>query len=312
MYKTCIIGAGSIGALKSDSKDRKDRRARPLTHAHACWSHPKIKLDCIVDIKKERAEAAANKWDCSWSTTIPNGADIYIVSVPTEYHLETVEEIVQLNDPIKLIILEKSAGNTEEQASIIKELSLAYDIPILVDYSRRFEVAHQGVYDRLQDPEVEIYNCRVIYSRGLKHEGCHAIDLCNWWFGKGKWLYFNERWADRDAEDQTADIFLKYEEIPVFFNGVNGRKAYTFEIDVFTSIGRFQFIHYGTQLLYYPIVNEGKYGDYPQLGTPQKRYPQMGWNLHYLIDNAIRFIEGKEELGCTIDDALNVHKILEE
>ena len=309
-YTATIIGAGSIGAWKPGNVDKKYRTAHPLTHANACYKHPRIELDCIVDSDFDKAARAGKKWDCSFGNTIVKPSDIFIIATPTETHLEVFHECLKFGP--KLIIMEKPAGQNLSQCYNIYDSS--GDIPVMVDFSRRFEPFHQGVALKLQDPKTDIYNARVIYARGLKHEGSHAIDLCNWWFGE---CYSMTRQGldiiDRDEKDPTGtlDIF-NYVACPVVFTGVDGRFPYTFEIDVITSIGRFQFYHYGLYFRHWKIINDGKYGSYNQLEGKQKyQHTEMGWNLSRLMDNAVNFLDGAEDLKCTIDDALAVHKILE-
>ena len=314
-YTVTIVGAGSIGALKPDHIDKKKRNALTLTHAHACWGHPRIDLKYIVDFNPVKASRAAEKWDCQWSRTI-QPADIMIAATPTETHLDVIGECIQFGmmGQTKLIIAEKPFGTNYEEAEMMYGVADLAEIPIMVDYSRRFNSYHQIVADTFKRPDIEIYNARVIYARGLKHDGSHAIDLCNWWFGEhdGDKLWCEGRlWDDRDKNDPTYSTVLEYEKCPAFFTGVDGREAYTFEIDVMTSIGRYQFYHYGNWFAYWPIITEGKYGDYKQLGLPDKKQTSMGWNLHYLMENAVNFLDGKEDLKCTGEDALAVHKILE-
>lgn len=310
-YTATIIGAGSIGALKPESKDKKDKRTVPLTHGHACWAHKRIDLVSIFDEDHRKAKEAGEKWDCGWSSIVTSEADIMIVAVPTKFHLEVVKHCADMKP--KLIICEKPFGMDLNEAMWMHGYCEAAGVPLMVDYSRRFEAFHQGVYEKLSKPGVEIYNARVIYGRGLKHDGSHAIDLCNWWFGalegaapKHTPIY------DRDGDDPTLTTDFVYGRCPyVVFTGVDGRKAYTFEIDVISSVGRFQFYQYGTRLATYPIENESIYGSYPQLGMPKTQATNMGWNLHFMLENAVKYLDGSEDLKCDAEDAIAVHKVLE-
>ena len=62
MYKALIIGAGSIGALKDDKFDSPSNPDKVLTHAHAFYKHPDIKIKCVIDRDILKARMAAEKW----------------------------------------------------------------------------------------------------------------------------------------------------------------------------------------------------------------------------------------------------------
>ena len=116
MYNAVIVGAGSIGALKSDKYDSPQTN-NVLTWAHACYTHPNIKQTHISDIYLKKAKQAGDKWGFSYSS-FPStsimarfyliSSDIIIISVPTESHNQVLLDILQYYP--KIIITVRGGG----------------------------------------------------------------------------------------------------------------------------------------------------------------------------------------------------------
>ena len=108
MHSLTIIGGGAV-ACGYDSPNDKDI----VTHIHGALLNPKIHLNAIVELKKNRQQYITKKWGNSLRvfSNLKNcvkkyKSDIVIVSTPTNSHLKTIKELLSLYCP-KLIIVEK-------------------------------------------------------------------------------------------------------------------------------------------------------------------------------------------------------------
>lgn len=319
-YTVDIVGCGSIGALKDDKFDSPTTK-NILTHAHACYNHPQIGGVFLVDSNHDKSWKAGKKWAgrafCYTSLsnyhqqlTIPS--DIVIIATPTKTHLEMVKEVIK-HKP-KIIILEKPAGSTLQECQDIRQLSINYEIPILVDYIRRFAPGYRKIQQEIDNNKLgAIYNCRVIYTGGLKHEGCHALDLMRYFFGNFRYgEILSPPLIDYSPYDMSYTVHMGFEACShVMLTPVDGRDYSIFEIDILGKYGRVRFIEKGLKVeCSYPTM-ENIYMNRKTLSYGYSVF-ETGLNtaLYNLLQNAVDYIEDQNtKLLCTIKDALEVHRI---
>ncbi len=329
IYNVCVIGCGSIGALKPDHIDAPGS-ANILTHCHSINHHPQTELLAIVDTDNDKLQKAKAKWQPrltvrSYEEIISHSGkqpDIVIVAVPTEYHYEVLSEVLRFGPP-KLIIAEKPFCENIDHATIIN--SNKANVPILVDYIRRFSTKYQEIkYQIDNDFFGKALNCRVLYTRGLKREGSHAIDLMNWFFGGCINSYVEVRdigvskeqyIIDHDENDPTVLAHFRFKKCPhVVFMPCDGREYGIFEIDICFEKGRLRFIDNGLYVESYPINQENEWGhkslDY-SLTNVIRMETQLNTALYNVVNNAVKFLDGEKDLICTAEDAIKVHEILE-
>jgi predicted dehydrogenase len=310
-YNVAIIGCGSIGALKLDKYD-SPKTKNILTHAHACYNHPQIGKIGFFDTDLGKALKANNKWNGGYAARaiLPSSdLDIVIVAAPTAVHYNILAEIARYKPG--LVIAEKPFTTNWIDALNINTLYKSTGIPLLINYTRRFEPFHRRLKNDLD--ATQIYHCKITYTRGFKREASHAIDLCSWWFGK---YIGGDRIGgsinDYSDNDLSFTAHLSYEKCPsVFFTPVDSRKYSIFEIDIFTDKGRYTIVDNGRLIRIYQPTKETIYGDYNRMPTIPYSTLQtdLTQSLTHLLQNAIDHLEKSAELLCTGKEALAVHKI---
>lgn len=315
--KALIIGCGSIGALKPDKYDYPGGE-NILTHAHAYNDHPDIERFYVCDTDQTQEMHALCKWNCD---KLIHGEQVDIVSlcVPTKYHLEALYNIFNSGLKPKIIIAEKPFGIDSKQAIAMEQTQEKHGFKFIVDYIRRFDTTHRSIAKMLNDNEFgKIHNCRVIYNRGLKHEACHAIDLCNLFFGS-----FINGAASLNGDDQTIfekdgdpsyTCILDFEKChSVIFTPSDGRDYSIFEIDIITEKGRIVFNKHGLNMDLYDVIKEPVYGNYNTLNNVCANIKtNLNKSLYELVDNAVGVIENPyKKIHCTAEDAIAVHEIYE-
>lgn len=325
-YNVCIIGCGSIGATKPDHIDYPGS-PNILTHGNAVDRHPQTNLVAVIDVNDGPLLKAKTKWQAwvavkSFDELIVSGKepDIVIVATPTKFHYDVLHQIFinNVHQMPKLIIAEKPFCSNLDTARAITESYSNMGIPIMVDYIRRFAKGYQKIKKQIDDNVFgKALNARVLYTRGLRHEGCHAIDLMRYFFGEC--LTSDSNYAlsiiDRDKNDPSIPIsftFLKCGSVT--FQPCDGRQYGIFEVDICFEKARLRFIDNGLYLEQYPINEENEWGhkslDY-SLTNVIRTETGLNTALYELINNAVRFLDGKEDLICTASDAVKVHEILE-
>ena len=138
------------------------------------------------------------------------------------------------------------------------------------------------------------------------HDGCHALDLMNWWFGKIRWAVKSNGFKEPDF-DMSHGFMAGYERCPqVVFTPVDSKDYGVFEIEVITNKGQYILRHNGTQLHTRKIISGDGWGDYPVIGPTHAIQTNLTSAMCNLYENVVGFLDGKEELKCTSQDALAV------
>jgi len=296
-----IIGCGSIGALKPEKYDNI-KSDKTLTIANAISKVNGIKLIGVCDLDSTKADEAATKWNTIpyYNVSDTPQADIAFVCVDTKHHYKVVYDI---KDRYKTIVLEKPAGINLEEANKISKL---HD-NIYVNYTRRFEMTHKTLKKLFEN--IKIYSCIVKYTRGLKRDGCHAIDLMRYFFGEfidGKRL--STGFNDYDMNDLTASYFMQFERCDnVHFVPVDSLGFSIFEIEILSENGRHILSSNGAILETQGKTIDGTYGDYMSLNG--QKYSSTT-NLHNMLLDMVNSVIKDEKL-CMVQDAIEVHKIIE-
>lgn len=319
MYNVLIIGAGSIGALKPDKFDNPETE-NILTHAHAVYAHPKTSLDGVVDRDNSKAAKASLKWNSTFSAEISSYSeyiiDIAIIATPTETHYEVFKEVIEKIKP-KVIILEKPVGNCEDIINYLGEKTFKKS-NIIIDYIRRFSSATDKIKNKLQEANT-IYNIVIRYTRGIRHEACHAIDLICYLLDIESELELDINilngleLADRSEDDKSITVHMSHNRCRnILFLPSDGRDHCIFEIDIHTDVGRMTLQNNGNLYRFTKVVDEEIYGNYKSLNSNHFTVEKTDLNiaLYNLVDHAINVLNG-EHSKCNLNDAWLVHKILE-
>jgi predicted dehydrogenase len=323
MYKSLIIGAGSIGAWKDDKFDSPLNPDRVLTHAHAFYKHPEIELYGIIDKDIVRACQAGAKWSATYASNAANITevlnafgpfDIISVCTDTSTHFEIVEKISVSDNRPKVLIVEKPCGQNSRECKSIIEMCEETGIKLIVPYIRRFIPELRAIKSIIDCAEV-VYAANIYYNRGLLRDGCHAIDFASYLFGRVEFMdvLHAQPIADYSADDLTRGIVLVMDRCKqVVMHPVDGRVGSIFEMDIITNAGRYRLIDNYAMIEHYRIVNEEVYGDYSRFfpTTENTVSTQLHRGLDFMAQNAVDVINGGHPL-CSGQDALNVHKIIE-
>ena len=330
IYNVAIIGAGSIGAMKPIKYDYPGG-GNILTMAHAVVVHPRMRLYGIVDSDIDKASAAAQKWEIenammnwtpwvfrtieellAWYDEWNISMDIITVCTPTNTHHEIIEKCVYCKP--RLIIAEKPFCENVEEAEHVMHQAKSENVPIAIDYIRRYPKAYQELKENFDDGEYgEIYHTKVTYTRGLKHEASHAVDLMRYFFGEFIDGSFEDNGiVDREDGDSTKAGHMEFEKCSaVFFCPVDGRAYSIFEIEIFTEKGRIKLEGHGEWFKIYKPKPESVYGDYLTMVTEETAIHKtfLSRGLLELMQNCVDHLEKGTPLLCTAEDALAVQKI---
>lgn len=307
-YKAVIIGAGRMGAQFDFPKSKK-----VLTHAHAYRKNPRIELHGFFDTDKKAAQDAAGKWHCRGYFELDRMFKAVrpdIVSVCTSGdHFPVLMKIAEYQP--RMVISEKPVTTTLQRALEISTLYNKLKIPLLINYSRRFDKEVQKFRKEIREEKYGKILCASgIYTKGIIHNGSHLIDLCRYLFGEAVDFKILYSVFDCAFGDKSVAAFIKFERCEQFYLMTGNEKNYPiFELDVLLEKRRVRFVNSGSEVITQKPKEDALYKD--GLSRTIKRKTKLADALLSLIDNAVNHLERKEALVCDIKEALKTQKICE-
>lgn len=291
-YSVAIIGAGKMGA-GYDSPDSKDI----LSHAHAFTANLQTKLIGIVDTDARQGTREAARWSTSYYPTLAEllktgTPDIIVIATPDSTHATILEEALSAKP--KLIICEKPIASKLRDANTIRDLTAASTIPIVVNFSRRFDTRMVELKKELEP--LRIISAHVRYGKGVHHIGSHLFDLLRYFFGDMTACQARSKIEDY-PEDPSYGGSASFERCPaVDIEIVDSRRESVFDIEIVSDKARFRLFELGHKL-----------------ETP-KGVDQTGLSnaAVKLVEHALAVIEGKEKPIVTVEDALKTFDACEQ
>jgi len=303
-YKAVIVGCGRIG-VAFDSPDSDT----VLTHAKAFSLHPAVTLTAVMDVDQDAAVASAEKWSCKAYTDFnemmdEQRPDIISLCIPDEFHFEYLLQCLEF--AIKAVIAEKPLTlNLDQSTEIIKKYH-AIDIPIFVNYTRRYDPTVQALKNRIESGEFgSIINVTFRYTKGLLHNGSHAVDMANFLFGTCLEGHALGSIVDFSDTDPTLSAVFSYSRCPQVFLIACDERAYSiFEMDIIAEKGRIVFEQCGLRCKEYTVRDDPVFPGYKDLCLVGEFDTALREGLLKLVDNIVTHLNDGEEPVCSGDDAL--------
>lgn len=241
-YRTVVIGCGTIGS----SPPIAERDSRVRSHAHAYRLHGRTELVGLADVDAERRTRAQEQWGVE---AVADGIelcrrlnpDIVSICTPDETHADLAMRLLDSTPP-RLLFIEKPLALRVADARAVIEAAEKRGVAVSVNHSRRFSPAFRAVAadigaGRYARPRL----LRILYGKGLMHNGVHAIDLARLWLGEPTGC--NGRpvtWGP--PGDPTYDAELTFDgNARAILEAFDERVATVFEGDLFTDRMRVRF-----------------------------------------------------------------------
>lgn len=242
IWKVLLIGLGDIG-FKYDLDEPENVIQ---THARAFSLHEKFIVVGGVDPNKKNRDHFQKLYNvCTFESISDafenNKADVVVIASPTKFHFENLHEIVSYSKP-RLVLMEKPATYTMEQAQDMIEISTEYSVPILINLVRRTDPSVLEIKSRIDKNEIKL-PCKGIvwYSKGLIHNACHFIDLLSWWLGKPEKIEVLEMGRKINEFDIEPDLRIQFSNSVIYFIAKNNEEFSYYNIELLAKNGRLTF-----------------------------------------------------------------------
>jgi predicted dehydrogenase len=303
-YSLLIIGAGKIGAFYDEPGSKN-----VLTHAHAFRAHPGFNLLGFVDSNQQQAGVAAQIWGGEAFATIDeafarNSVDVAVVAVPDEEHFHALLNLAVF--PMKLIFTEKPLAKTISEAKQIVELCRKREIPLAINYSRRYVPEFNKLRKRIGAGELGRFLTGTgWYGKGTLHNGSHMVDLIRYLLGEVSVISTLGGIVDWRDDDPTCSALLETECGGRFIMQAVDCRCYTvFEMDLFFEHSRVRLVNSGFFFEEYNVVDSPVFSGYQVLSDGERYTTGLGVALSAAAASLHDFLAMGAPLPCKGDDGL--------
>jgi predicted dehydrogenase len=305
-YKVGVVGAGRIAAGFDSLGDEL-----VLTHAHAVKREPRLELVGFWDINNQASLDAAAKWGGqSYSSleTLLQSSDMIVVAVPDDVHEKYLRILVECSP--RLVICEKPLTQDMESARSVVQLFSERNIPLLVNFQRRFDPTVIELKRRLYNNELgRIIGGTVWYSKGIKHNGSHAVDLLRFLFGEPVQLHTYYHTIDFTEDDPTVSGRIDFNLFSINLIAADERLYSIFEIDLVFERARYRFTHSGLDVEIQEPQKDPVFEGYTELAVVQACMTGLSFSLKSLMNASADYLDGGTLPTNTAEDALKTQEI---
>ena len=305
--KCLIIGLGQIG-LKYDIELSEDY---VLTHSRSVSFHTEFELVGGVDKNKmNREEFVKNYCKPVYSDTknaiLETKPSMIIISSPTTTHLSILDTIIETSSP-KAILCEKPLDSDSKNASEMLKKCSENGIQLFVNYIRRCDPGSLQIKKMI---DMGIINKPikgiVWYSKGLKNNGSHFINLLENWFGECinvKNISKGKNYIDIGDNDYDFTLSFKNVEI-IFYSSLENSHSYN-SIELMCPSGRLVYEDGGGKI-FWQQVNESN-----KLSSEKKLIQEDMNKYQYNVLNSINNVLNNKNVSISMgEDAYETQKTI--
>ena len=238
-WKVLLVGLGNIGC-KYDL-DKPDNIIQ--THARAFSLHADFQLIGGVDPNKKNRDEFEDRYSIRSFNTITDVyknllADVVVIASPTSCHLDNLKEVLSCSTP-DVILMEKPASYTKDQAQQMIALSNNALVPVFVNLIRRIDPSVQKIKSFIDNGIIKM-PCKgvVWYSKGLIHNACHFIDLLSWWLGAPNNVEIIDVGRQVNEWDLELDLKIRFADSTVYFLAKKTEEFNYYNIELLARNGR--------------------------------------------------------------------------
>lgn len=240
VLRSVIIGCGQIAG----GYDERTGPEEVYTHAKAYCLQPATELVAVADLDSRRVHEFSARWGNPAVYTdaahmlASVGPDIVSICTPDDTHAALLEMCLDCPG-LKAVWCEKPLTTEIDRAEAIVSAYAKRGIVLAVNYQRRWEAEMQRIKRALQGGELgNIQKVVVYYTKGICHNGSHAVDLLLDWFGPPTKMQVLGSHVDFVTDDPTVDARLLMGEVPVYLIGTDARAYSIFELHILGTLGR--------------------------------------------------------------------------
>jgi predicted dehydrogenase len=304
-YRAAVIGCGLIGSRFA----RDAGRIGVFTHAGAYAACERTELAALCDADAALLAEAGRQWkvDALYrdlaGLLAESRPDIVSICTPDDTHATLLKQVLAAPG-VKAVFAEKPLATSLPDAREI--VALARGRVVLLNYSRHFATNHVGLKSLLGSGGIgRIVAVQGVYTKGLRHNGSHWIDLARWLVGEIATVQAFDSLREGGA-DPTLDLRLHFQSGATgSLTGLSAGNYSIFEMDILGTEGRVRLSDGGWVVEHSPVECSPHYTGY-RTPAPSKIIPGD------MRDVTLRGVNHLTEcldqpgtpLACTVQDGL--------
>lgn len=308
-FSVLVIGAGKIGAFFDSPSDEA-----VLSHAHAFSKHPGFRMLGFVDVDLAKAREAACIWGGDACESIDGAfehhiVDVAVVAVPDELHSSTLKKLATY--PIRCVFTEKPLAITLLEAEEVSTLYREKNIPLALNYIRRFVPEFMDLRGRIASGEFgQFLGGTGYYGKGTLHNGSHLIDLLRFMLGEITSVTHLGCIHDWSMNDPTCSAVLGLSGGgQVIVQAVDCRNFTLFELDLLFGRKRIRIVDSGFAIELCDIEESSLFAGYSVLSRPIKQGTGLPSALFAAAEAIYACLTEAKPLPCEADDGVRAIEI---
>jgi predicted dehydrogenase len=308
-YSAVVVGCGRIGSTSSAETSGEGVHS----HAQAYVDHPRTRLAAVCDVDPSRSAAASQKWGARAATDaveICRSVQPHIVSLctPDDTHYPLARALLEQAPP-RALLIEKPLALTSAEGEELLALAARKSCLVAVNYvnyTRRFAPAFRAIADELREgTHGRPLFVRVLYGKGLLHNGSHAIDLLRSWLGEPQRVATGPaEWGPPGDDSVSADLWFDG-GARARLDAFDERAATVFELDLLAERSRIALTQGGREWTFHDIADSphhAGYRTYVPSGrerTDARFQRPLSRALWRAVDNLVAALDGTASLLCS-------------
>lgn len=302
MFNCAIVGCGKIGVSFDSPNDNSIR-----THLKSYIDNKECKLVAVCDPNLKKVKQVSSNWKKIKSYTSleklleENSIDVLSICSPTEKHFENFSLACKAG--VKKIWLEKPSAENSNLIEKMIQIKNEFGVNVFVNYFRRYDPSFIELKNELADIG-NLVSISGLYTKGLRNNGSHLIDLLIWLVGPIK----NQN-LTTDFEGMkfpSASFNLSFKNIDANIKSLNYKNFEMFELDIIGSSGRVVINDSGRNIDFYKISKSEDYPEYEIL----KLSKRLKFNSNNFMKNGLELFLNSQPLP-SLEEDFKVQKVVD-
>ena len=302
MFNCAIVGCGKIGVSFDSPNDNSIR-----THLKSYIDNKECKLVAVCDPNLKKVKQVSSNWKKIKSYTSleklleKNSIDVLSICSPTEKHFENFSLACKAG--VKKIWLEKPSAENSNLIEKMIQIKNEFGVNVFVNYFRRYDPSFIELKNELADIG-NLVSISGLYTKGLRNNGSHLIDLLIWLVGPIK----NQN-LTTDFEGMkfpSASFNLSFKNIDANIKSLNYKNFEMFELDIIGSSGRVVINDSGRNIDFYKISKSEDYPEYEIL----KLSKRLKFNSNNFMKNGLELFLNSQSLP-SLEEDFKVQKVVD-
>lgn len=313
-HTVALVGCGGIGyAFGRARKDGMGHGA--LSHFQAFATNPGFRIVGVADpdpaARREIAEGhGVPAFAEAGELLAACPADVVVIATPDHTHPALLRQIAQFRP--RAVLCEKPLAQSLAEAEELAKLYEDAGIALCVNYSRRFLPEYAAMRELLASGGLgRLQSVLIYYSRGLRHNASHYLDLLLWWFGGPQTIQTGGRRPGLSPDDPSLSLTLSYPDgLEVRLVGLEDGALRINEIDIIGASGRLRLDTLG-ELTRFALAEHPDYPSLQVFALAERRSVDLNQALPAAAETLRLWLEGAGTLTSTAQDSLALHRLLD-